>query len=374
MKSFTCHCGYRVYFENSQCINCGRALGYLPDRDTVSALEKIDDQHWRALGVPSHGAIYRKCTNYSEHTVCNWMVPVHDASSFCTACRLNEIIPDLSQPKHKQYWHKLERAKRYMLYSLRQLALPIMSKSEDPQRGVAFLFLADRESASEFTNPIPEQTPIPTGHAGGRITINLAEADDVARTRIREQMQERYRTLLGHFRHEIGHYYWELLIRDSDFLGPFRECFGDERRDYQQALAHYYQEGSPHAWERTFISAYAASHPWEDWAESWAHYLLMFDALETAYQFGFSVGDRKLQAPAAPEPSGSARYQAARLQDFDLMFEQWTKLSIAINAINRSMGLRDAYPFAPSLAVIDKLRFVHSVIESGCQRPAGRGD
>lgn len=291
------------------------------------------------------------------------MVPVTDSLSFCEACRLNEIIPNLSQPKHKHYWYKLERAKRYLLYSLSQLGLPIMSKNEEPTRGMAFLFLADRESASEFTQPIPEQTPISTGHAGGRITINLAEADDIARTRTREQMQERYRTLLGHFRHEIGHYYWELLIQNSRFLGPFRECFGDERRDYPQALADYYQAGPPDAWEKLFISAYAASHPWEDWAESWAHYLLMFDALETASQFGFSVENRKLQPPTEL-PFANAGQQAGRLQDFDLMFEQWTKFSIAINAINRSMGLRDAYPFAPSLAVRHKLRFIHEIIDS----------
>nr|MBS0020494.1 putative zinc-binding peptidase [Gammaproteobacteria bacterium] len=362
MKTFKCYCGYRVYFENSQCINCGRELGYLSDQRSISALGKTSDELWRALGPPGNGALYRKCTNYVEHAVCNWMVPVDDPLSFCEACRLNEIIPDLSQPKHRQYWYKLERAKRYMLYSISQLGLPIMSKNEDPTRGVAFLFLVDKESTSEFTQPIPEQTPTPTGHAGGRITINLAEADDIARTRIREQMRERYRTLLGHFRHEIGHYYWELLIPDSDFLGPFRECFGDERRDYQQALAEYYRLGPPDAWETLFISAYAASHPWEDWAESWAHYVLMFDALETAYQFGFSVEDRKLQSPAEPL-SVRAGQHAPRLQDFDVMFEQWTKFSIAINGINRSMGLRDAYPFAPSLAVRNKLRFIHKIID-----------
>jgi hypothetical protein len=291
------------------------------------------------------------------------MVPADDSSNFCEACRLNEIIPNLSQPKHKQYWYKLERAKRHMLYSLTQLGLPILSKLEDPTRGVAFLFLADREAASEFTQPIPEQTPIPTGHAGGRITINLAEADDIARTRAREQMQERYRTVLGHFRHEIGHYYWELLIQNSDSLDSFRECFGDERSDYQQALADYYQSGPPDSWEKMFISAYAASHPWEDWAESWAHYLLMFDALETASQFGFSVEDHKLQAPAEPLFMNAGQ-QCARLQDFDLMFEQWTRLSIAINAMNRSMGMRDAYPFAPSMVVRNKLRFIHKLIDS----------
>lgn len=363
MNYFECYCGYRVYFENSQCLNCGRELGFLPDHRRISAVEITQDGFWRALGVPSSGALYKKCVNYMEHAVCNWMVPSHDPSNYCAACRLNEVIPNLSQPKHKRYWYKLERAKRHMLYSLNQLGLPIISKSEDPSRGVAFLFLADREADTEFTQPIPEQTPVSTGHAGGRITINLAEADDIARTRTREQMQERYRTLLGHFRHEIGHYYWELLIQHSDFLEPFRECFGDERSDYQQALSNYYEAGPPDAWETMYISAYAASHPWEDWAESWAHYLLMYDALETASQFGFSVEDHKLKAPAEPFPVDAGQH-AARLQNFDLVFAQWTRFGIAINAMNRSMGLRDAYPFAPSLAVRNKLRFIHNVIES----------
>ena len=191
------------------------------------------------------------------HEVCNWLTPADSADQFCAACRHNRMIPDLTQPQNLVHWRMVERAKHRLFYTLLKLRLPLVTKAHDPD-GLAFDFLAD--------GPLP----VFTGHDNGLITINLAEADDAERERRRHQMGEPYRTLLGHFRHEIAHYYWTRLVAKSPSLGEFRELFGDERRDYGAALQEYYANGAPADWPERFVSAYAGSHPWEDFAETWA--------------------------------------------------------------------------------------------------------
>src|SRR5262249_50270393 len=155
-------------------------------------------------------------------------------------------------------------AKRRLVYTLLALNLPLVSRQEDRESGLSFEFLADPAD--------PAAPRVMTGHAGGVITVNVAEADDAERERRRLQMNEPYRPLLGAFRHEIGHYYWDRLIRGSARLAAFRETFGDERADYAEALDRHHAGGPPGDWQDRFVSAYASSHPWEDWAETWAHY------------------------------------------------------------------------------------------------------
>ena len=180
-----------------------------------------------------------------------------------------------------------------------------------------------------------------TGHDDGIIVINVAEADDAERERRRTQMHEPYRTLLGHLRHEIGHYYWDRLVRDSERLAEFRELFGDERLDYAESLKAHYANGAPPDWQERFVSAYASSHPWEDWAETWAHYLRITDSLETADACGLS-----LQPPRNDEP----RLNPASLldnpagQQFDAMIARWFPLTYLLNNLNRGLGLADALP------------------------------
>lgn len=364
MQTFHCQCGNRIFFENTRCNVCGRMLGYLVEPGLMSALEPSGDIEWRALAPSVHNARYRMCAHYARDDVCNWMVPAEDCDVFCQACRLNQTIPDLNQPKHLIYWAKIEAAKRRLLYTLYQLGLPVTNKKQDPEHGLAFSFLADADSESEFTDPIAGQHSIATGHAGGLITINLAEADDIARTRMRERMNEDYRTLLGHFRHEIGHYYWELLVRDQPRLDAFRKLYGDERLDYNQALQDYYQNGPPNNWQANYISAYATAHPWEDWSESWAHYLFMIDTLETAKDFGFAIQGREVAPFGTPQEVNTGNEAFSHARHFDVLLEDWVRLTIAINAINRSMGLRDAYPFVLSAPARDKLHFVHEAIIS----------
>lgn len=363
MKTFACYCGNRLHFENTRCLACGRRVAFLPESLVVAALEQEACGRFRPLLAQPGGWLYRPCRNDSDHEVCNWMVRDDDTSAYCLSCRLNRVIPDLSSARNLRLWYRVECAKRRLLYTVLLLGLPFVGRDRDPQRGLGFQFLADPGSSLEFADYALPSDPILTGHEDGLITINLAEADHIARERMRERMNEAYRTLLGHFRHEIGHYFWDVLVRDdSARLRDFRALFGDESCDYPAALARYYAEGPPADWSERWISAYAAVHPWEDWAETWAHYLHMSDALETAEDFGFSIHGHALQAPA-PRPSVYDGYAAqSGDEEFARLLADWSRLTEAINAINRSMGLADAYPFALNPLPARKLAFVHALI------------
>ncbi|HQU16461.1 MAG: hypothetical protein B7Z66_05005 [Chromatiales bacterium 21-64-14] len=368
MKNFQCECGNILYFENTHCLNCGRTLGYLPRRGVLSALEPVDTLQWRALHPAAEGAQYRQCNNYRLEGVCNWMVAAEDPHAFCLACRLNETIPNLTDQKNRMLWSRIEGAKRRLLYTLSQLGLPITGRAEDPKAGLRFQFLEDWDAvaAAGFPDVRDPYRQVMTGHHAGLITLNLAEADAGNREQIRERMNEFYRTLLGHFRHESGHYYWDQLVRDTVWLQDFREQFGDEREDYPAALARHYAEGPPADWQEHYVSAYASSHPWEDWAETWTHYLHMVDTLETACDHGFAIHGQPVSPPPVPPPAdGGPQYASGTgVTDFDTLVNDWIRLALALNALNRSMGLTDAYPYVLSHGAIAKLHFVHQLVRA----------
>lgn len=346
MKIFRCdHCGQLIFFENSVCTRCGHTLAFLPDRRRMAALEAVDDTRWRVVTRNGSGARYRLCRNYRTVNVCNWAIPEREPHELCRSCRLTRTLPDLSVDGHAQAWYRLEVAKRRLLYSLIELRLPIRTRDEDPQRGLAFDFLAD--------TPDPDGAVL-TGHAHGVITINVAETDDAEREKRRVALHEPYRTLLGHFRHEVGHYYWDLLIADSPRLPAFRAQFGDERADYAQALQAHYGRAEDDSWRESFVSQYASSHPWEDWAETWAHYLHISDTLQTAAACGLSL--RNTPLPGAEDLAKPLR------GSFDALIARWLPLTFALNSLNRGLGLADAYPFVLSAPAIAKLRFVHDTI------------
>jgi hypothetical protein len=372
MKLFACHdCQQIVFFESVSCTRCGRSLVYLPDQGIVSGIEQTTgsggEPLWRALTSPAQGALYRLCRNHREHGVCNWAVPATEPHEYCRSCRLTRVVPNLGDRAAKDAWHRLEIAKRRLLYTLLGLGLPVETKAENPEGGVAFEFLKDE--------PGPDGKPkVFTGHAHGVITINIAEADDTFREKMRVMMGEAYRTVLGHFRHEIGHYYWARLLEHGPRLGEFRARFGDERADYDAAQRHHYSGGPPPDWQDRFVSAYASMHPWEDWAETWAHYLHMVDTLETARAYGLSL--RPAPACAGDGGRGSiaeARLAARRmdLHSFDDLLGGWFPLTMAMNSLNRSLGTNDCYPFVLSEGAIAKLRFVHDVVEEVAR--AGHG-
>lgn len=361
MKFFSCSCEggenqATLFFESVQCTLCGRMVGFCPDRIEMAGFDTTDE-----AGVwldPVSAQRYRQCANYSEHNVCNWMVPVEEDAALCRACRLNEVIPDLSVQQNLEYWHRLETAKRHALYTILELKLPLASKLEDPAAGLIFRFMADSEPDSEFTAPLAGLERIMTGHDDGTITINLAEADDVARTRMRIKLGESYRTLLGHMRHEIGHYYWYRLVNiNDDALNSFREIFGDETIDYDTELHRHYDNGPPPDWRERFISAYASMHPWEDWAECWAHYMHMLDTLETAQALQLKLYDNAI--PTVKLPMHAKTFPR---DDTATYLKNWMQLSIAMNALNRSMGMPDAYPFILNDTIQKKLQCIHAIV------------
>lgn len=355
MKLFQCQCcGQVLHFENTACLRCGRAIGYLPDDDRMVAVEP-DGAQWQvaAQGEPEL-LRWRFCRNW-ELSACNWMVPADGTQEFCAACAHNRIVPDLSDPIAHARWQKIELAKRRLIYTLRHLGLPLPTPGDGHPEPLVFDFLADDPTGVN---------KVLTGHAGGVVTIALTEADDAAREQIRSQMGEAYRTLLGHFRHEIGHYYWDLLVRDGGALQEFRAMFGDDSQDYAAALQHHYDAGPPALWTENHVSAYATMHPWEDWAETWAHYLHMVDTLETAASLGMKIDP---EVDDEGELTAEVDFNPWRTRRVRRLLSAWTPLTVALNAMNRSMGQHDLYPFALPEAVRRKLGFVHDLVSAARQ-------
>ncbi|MFC3126342.1 putative zinc-binding metallopeptidase [Pseudoroseomonas globiformis] len=385
MRLFNCEvCGQLLYFENTQCMRCGATLGYLPDQNRLSALDpeegeagvpatqpsirdharteqaagvleaghppigpRAAPQLWRPRAEPRR--VHRFCTN-AQHDACNWMVPDDAPEQFCRACRHNRLIPDLSDTANLDRWRKIETAKRRAFYGFIQLGLPLANRIDDPESGLVFDFLAEAPDAAQ---------KVMTGHDHGVITLAVIEADDTERVRRREAMGEPYRTLLGHFRHESGHYFWDRLVRDGGKLEQCRAVFGDDSQDYAAALQRHYNDGPPPDWQEHFVSSYATAHPWEDFAETWAHYLHIVDTLEMARAFGVGIDPK---ADREDELTAEVDFDPYRATEIARLIEAWVPLTAAVNSLNRCMGTPDLYPFVLSPGVIVKLGFIQALV------------
>ncbi|PYB69682.1 zinc-binding metallopeptidase family protein [Rhizobium wuzhouense] len=354
MRLFTCsNCSNVVHFENNGCVTCSARLAFRP-----AALEMISlDPEGTPILAPGQSAIgpVMACAN-AELGGCNWLVDDGHPSGFCVACRHNVTIPDLTLVENQTNWQKIELAKRGLFYSLLRFRLPLQTRTEDPEKGLGFAFLADDPEAEG------EEGHVLTGHAEGLITLNIAEASDPEREARRVALGEPFRTLLGHFRHEVAHYYWNVLVRDRGAFDDFRAVFGDERLDYGEALQRHYTEGPGLGWEQSYISAYAASHPWEDFAETFAHYFHIVDALDTADAFGLRTNpDVETDAVGIELRRTFDSYATGTVES---LIRAWVPLTLAINSINRSMGQQDLYPFVLSEPVFEKLKYIHGLIRS----------
>jgi hypothetical protein len=344
VKLFECqNCGQPLFFENTSCERCHLKVGYLPEIGKLSSV-KPDGANWIALADPDNR--YRFCANWELHA-CNWLVPANDGD-YCRACEHNRTVPDLSDPINAARWQRIEEAKRRLIYTLLKLGLPLPTRASGDPEPLLFDFLASAPNAKVLT-----------GHDNGIITISLLEADDAEREKLRATLHEPYRTLLGHFRHEVGHYYWDRLVRDGGKLEEFRKLFGDETADYNAALQAHYQNGAPANWRESYVSSYATMHPWEDFAETWAHYLHIIDTLEMAYAFSLKVTPR-LSATAGL--SATADRDPYSIKDMKTLLDEWVPVTFAVNSLNRSMGQPDLYPFVLSPPVIEKLTFVHNLV------------
>ena len=335
MRNFSCpNCGQQLSFENSLCLSCSGSLGFdLPGRRLVviAAPGPVgdDEQEQGHLCANMHIA------------QCNWLVA--QEGDLCASCRLTQTRPADDDAEALPLFAEAETAKRRLILELTELGLPIVSKNDDPDNGLIFELLSS------------ERRQVLTGHANGVITLDLEEGDDVHREQLRVSMGEPYRTLLGHFRHEVGHYYYNLLIIQPERRQAFVDLFGDPDADYPQALARHYQLGAPEGWHECYVSAYATMHAAEDWAETFAHYLHIRDTLDTAAAYGF----------AAPD---AAFGHSAETPDFDRLITLWLPVSWALNQLNRSMGHADLYPFVLPAPVLEKMRFIHQTIADAKKR------
>ncbi|MBO0880664.1 MAG: putative zinc-binding metallopeptidase [Mycobacterium sp.] len=346
MRDFVCpKCGQRLTFENSVCLSCGSALGFSLDDMALLVIAESGAEHAGAVDASD----YQLCANL-HLAECNWLVAVRPGQDhggrLCDSCKLTRQRPNDSDTKALAAFARAEHAKRRLIVELSELKLPIVGRDRDPDYGLAFDLLSG------------EWETVLTGHHNGVITLDLAEGDDVHREQLRIAMDEPYRTLVGHFRHEIGHYYFYRLINPSqEYLTRFRELFGDPDADYQQALDRHYLQGAPAGWKKRFVSSYATMHPAEDWAETFAHYLHIRDALDTSASCGL--------APAA------ATFERRPLgpSAFGKIIDMWLPLSWSLNMVNRSMGHDDLYPFVLPAAVLDKMQFIHTVIDDVTSDP-----
>ncbi|BBP44801.1 hypothetical protein THMIRHAS_01740 [Thiosulfatimonas sediminis] len=344
MRRFYCLCGNEVGFHDHYCKHCGRDLAFDPQIGTMWSGELIAQDHFFAHSANRGKAVkFRPCAQRFSAIGCNWLLLNEDEHCQCIACRSSRVIPDQSIQRNINRWYRLEQAKRQLFQTLLDLQL-FNAAQPAVFQDLRFDFLEDRRS-----NPNLQLEHVLTGHYDGLITLNAAEADEGFLHTMKEQMRERYRTLLGHFRHEIGHYFWLKFFTTEAQKRQFRSVFGDERDDYAHALERYYQQGNNNHWRSRFITPYASSHPHEDWAETWAHYLHIVDTLQTAQSYGISI------------------YEPQE-HNFNRWFVEWARVAQIMNALNRSMGLAEPYPFKLSEIVVGKLHFIDEVIQEYAQR------
>ena len=335
MRDFHCDCGNRVFFDSDTCLVCGRALGFDPADLRMVALSGPDGGVLRS----ADGQVFRRCSNAAAWGNCNWLLKDGEKQSLCLSCRLNKVIPDLDRPGNLILWTRVEQAKRRLLYSLLKLKLPFAGSQD--KDGLRFRFMEDHQR-----NPSVVETFVATAHLDGTITLNIVEADDAMRHAVREQMQERYRTVLGHLRHESGHFYFSRLTDTPELQQACRELFGDERADYAAAIGVHYDQGPPPDWPDRFVSAYASAHPAEDFAETFAHFLHIEDALETARAAGLAAG------------TGD-------------WLDDWIRLAVTLNELLRGLGVEDPYPFVLTEPVREKLRFMNRLVRRRAELLAG---
>ncbi|MVF11086.1 hypothetical protein FT643_02915 [Ketobacter sp. MCCC 1A13808] len=357
MKLFNCqNCGHTVFFENTHCEQCRAALGFIPELINISSLKPAGNGGWIAA-ADCEKTVRFYCSNH-QHQVCNWLVDSEDENTLCIACQMNRYIPNVADAEQKLSWQEMEFAKHRLMYSLLRLQLPLQSKDEAPEEGLSFDFINTEQ-------PLPDDAQSTTGHAEGQVTINLAEADPAEREQMRKDMNESYRTLIGHFRHEVGHYYWDQIIAPyQQRLKAYRRLFGDEREDYGEALKSHYEQGAPADWNTRFVTTYASSHPWEDWAETWAHYFHIIDTLETAYAFGMTLGAPQQTQQTHNMVAMTADIDPYNHADFEEILNRCIPLTFAVNSLNRSMGQPDLYPFVLNEPVKTKLGFIHQLMLS----------
>ncbi|AYF99487.1 hypothetical protein D7I47_06960 [Protaetiibacter intestinalis] len=331
-------CGQFVFLDELGCRHCDAPLGYHPPSLSYqladSAGIEIDGERWFPCGNRAWG--------------CNWLVDESAGTGRCFSCSTSRRLPPQSDTVA---WEKLADAgvaKRRLMVQLFELGLPITPYYEQ-EGGLGF----------DLLSSLSENAPVMIGHANGIITIDLAETLDARREALRVSLGEPYRTMLGHFRHEIGHYYQRVLLTTDALWDECRALFGDERASYREALDRHYSVGAPEGWRTSFISEYATMHPWEDFAECFAHYLHIRNTLATAAAAGMVLDASRVSGIVDHDIVPDADYTQETTEQ---MLHDWEWVSLFFNRVNRAMGQRDLYPFELSQPVHAKLDFIHRLV------------
>lgn len=346
MRSFGCpQCRVNVSFEALVCEACGAELGYHPPSYRYYVITD------GAADV--HGERWAQCAN--RDWACNWLVNPATGRTTCDSMEFIRGRPDSDDTVALEKLADAAHWLRRLIYQLDHLGLPLDSY-QDREGGLAF----------DMFSSLALGEPVTIGHANGVITIDLAETLDDRRERLRIKLGEPYRTMLGHLRHEVGHYYQSILVEQpgGQLLDECRALFGDERISYADEIARHYRFGAPEHWRDSHISEYATMHPWEDFAESFAHYLHITDTMETAGASGMMLSSQRINDYDGPPVSPRFDYGS---EHFGAMLQDWHWVSTFFNRINRSMGKADLYPFEINEVVASKLAFVHKVVTSSAK-------
>src|SRR3984885_2949148 len=339
MRAFRCaNCGHAVPFEAQECPTCAVAVGYhLPSRRMVCV---------RSQTLTMDGRRWVRCAHWERG--CNWLAAADSAAGCCFADSFVRQGPAPDDTEAMAELGSTLKELRRLIFELIDLGLPVRPYYADSQ-GLAFDLLSSKTLGR----------PVTIGHSNGVITIDLAESLELYRECLRIKLHEPYRTMLGHFRHEVGHYYEMLLVQNTALIDDARTIFGDDRQDYPAALQQHYQGQAPTDWQPDFISEYATAHPWEDFAETWAHYLHITGTFATIADSGLVVEADRVNWDLPANIDARESYADATVED---IVTDWCVLSGELNRVNNSMGRDDLYPFTIFPHVVAKLGFIHQVV------------
>ena len=359
-----CYCGHAIQFDDTHCRKCSTPVGFDPDNGRLRSLEPADiDERWVVFEDAQRSAnhqTWQRCANLDGPTHCNWLVTglqdEHSHGDFCLACSLNIVTPSADDPQSAHWWHQCEKAKRRLIAQLLALDLPVETRAQNPDQGLAF---ALRRAG-------PSDPPATLGYHGGVITFDIIEADPDYRENMRLRLRGPRRTLLGHLRHEAGHYYWQRVVNTERWLPAFRTLFGEEQQNYQQAMQQHYSSGPPPGWQEKHFCSHAAAHPWEDWAETWAQFLHMTSGLGSAARLGVDIEGLNVPHSAFGMDAleSCSFHQPEHAKAFLAHVNRWFTLSRALKRLSQSMGQDDYYPPALTRTLLQKLYLVSSIIEA----------
>jgi hypothetical protein len=337
LKRGKCKCNRWLFFGNTACLGCDRSVGRCCACRAMASFSPASTSE--LFSCDNCHAEVQPCANRNLG-ICNCFANQTDSTGnvLCTYCEFTRVVPPHDSPDKFSRWRELESAKRRLLIQLSGLEFPPFASKFVPTCPLVFEFKEDT------VLPDGSIEAVFTGHENGVITINAHEADSVRREQSRVAFNEPQRTLIGHMRHEYGHFLDLCCIQGDLLRAKYVELFGDPATvDYAEAKTRYYAQGPTGNWPESYVSAYASMHPWEDFAETVNVYLDLMALAETARdQLGSNIDT---------SANGCVATFISELLD----------LAITVSEFNFDMGLNALLPERFNDEVVCKLSYVHSL-------------